>query len=52
MDQTAPKPTAGDLLKLLQERIVIIDGAMGTTIKQYKLSEEQFRGERFKDWTG
>src|SRR3954451_24695906 len=37
---------------LLRERIVIIDGAMGTTIQQYKLTEEQFRGERFKDWTG
>jgi cobalamin-dependent methionine synthase I/methionine synthase I (cobalamin-dependent) len=36
----------------LRERIVIIDGAMGTTIQQYKLSEEQFRGERFADWKG
>ena len=52
MDQTALRPTANDLLKLLQERIVIIDGAMGTTIQQYKLTEEQFRGERFKDWAG
>lgn len=40
------------LLELLRERIVIIDGAMGTTIQQYKLTEEQFRGERFKDWKG
>src|SRR5580698_358026 len=40
------------LAALLRERVVIIDGAMGTTIQQYKLSEEQFRGERFKDWTG
>ena len=52
MEQTARKPTANDLLKLLQERIVIIDGAMGTTIQQYKLDEAQFRGERFKDWKG
>ena len=37
---------------LLRERIVIIDGAMGTTIQQYKLTEEQFRGERFRDWKG
>ena len=37
---------------LLRERIVIIDGAMGTTIQQYKLTEEQFRGERFADWKG
>src|ERR1700749_1802666 len=34
---------------LLQKRIVIIDGAMGTTLQQYKLEEEDFRGERFKD---
>ena len=52
MNQTDSRPTAHDLLKLLQERIVIIDGAMGTTIQQYKLDEAQFRGERFKDWTG
>ena len=37
---------------LLRERVVIIDGAMGTTIQQYRLTEEQFRGERFADWTG
>ncbi len=36
------------LADLLQQRIVIIDGAMGTTIQQYKLTEEQFRGERFR----
>ncbi len=35
---------------LLQERILIIDGAMGTMIQQYKLEEKDFRGERFKDW--
>jgi 5-methyltetrahydrofolate--homocysteine methyltransferase len=40
------------LQKILQERIVVIDGAMGTTIQQYKLTEEQFRGERFRDWKG
>src|SRR5678816_472697 len=40
------------LEELLRERLVIIDGAMGTTIQQYKLSEEQFRGERFQDWKG
>ena len=40
------------LAALLKERIVLIDGAMGTTIQQYKLTEEQFRGERFADWQG
>ena len=36
--------------KLLEERILIIDGAMGTMIQRYKLKEEDYRGERFKDW--
>jgi len=40
------------LTRLLRERIVIIDGAMGTMIQQRKLSEADFRGERFKDWKG
>lgn len=34
----------------LNERILIIDGAMGTMIQQYKLEEKDFRGERFIDW--
>jgi 5-methyltetrahydrofolate--homocysteine methyltransferase len=34
----------------LNERILIIDGAMGTMIQQYKLQEKDYRGERFKDW--
>jgi 5-methyltetrahydrofolate--homocysteine methyltransferase len=35
---------------LLKERILIIDGAMGTMIQRHKLSEADYRGERFKDW--
>jgi 5-methyltetrahydrofolate--homocysteine methyltransferase len=35
---------------LLKERILIIDGAMGTMIQRYNLSEADYRGERFKDW--
>ena len=35
---------------LLQKRILIIDGAMGTMIQRHKLSEADYRGERFKDW--
>lgn len=34
----------------LQERIFIIDGAMGTMIQRHKLTEADYRGERFKDW--
>src|SRR6266576_1393463 len=35
---------------LLEQRILIIDGAMGTMIQRYKLTEADYRGERFKDW--
>src|SRR5215831_1966914 len=35
---------------LLNERIVIIDGAMGTMIQRHRLTEADYRGERFKDW--
>jgi len=36
--------------KLLSERILIIDGAMGTMIQKHKLTEEDYRGERFRDY--
>ena len=35
--------------ELLQRRIAIIDGAMGTTIRTYGMKEADVRGERFKD---
>lgn len=38
--------------QLIQERILVLDGAMGTMIQQYHLSEADFRGERFKDVPG
>src|ERR1041384_1473237 len=37
------------LEELLRQRIAIIDGAMGTTIRSYGLKEADIRGERFKD---
>jgi len=37
---------------LLRERIVFLDGAMGTMIQRYKLSEAEYRGNRFNDWKG
>jgi len=37
------------LESLLRERILILDGAMGTMIQKYKLDEKGYRGERFKD---
>ena len=36
--------------KALKEKILIIDGAMGTMIQRHKLQEADYRGERFKDW--
>src|SRR5215218_8787866 len=36
--------------QLLDERILVIDGAMGTMIQRYKLEESEYRGARFKDW--
>src|SRR5262245_60605053 len=39
--------TRDRLEELLDERILVLDGAMGTMIQQYKLEEEDFRGERF-----
>jgi 5-methyltetrahydrofolate--homocysteine methyltransferase len=39
-----------NIKKELEKRILIIDGAMGTMIQRYKLSEADYRGERFKDW--
>ena len=37
---------------LLRERIVVLDGAMGTMIQRRKLSEQDYRGKRFRDWKG
>ena len=38
------------LMALLEQRIVLLDGAMGTMIQAYGLSEEDYRGERFREW--
>lgn len=39
-----------EIQECLNERILIIDGAMGTMIQQYKLEEKDYRGEKFRDW--
>ena len=44
-------PIETQLRALLKERILILDGAMGTMIQQYKLTEVDYRGERFKDFS-
>jgi 5-methyltetrahydrofolate--homocysteine methyltransferase len=36
--------------RLLGERVLVLDGAMGTVIQSYKLGEADYRGERFRDW--
>ena len=39
-----------DIREILKERILVLDGAMGTMLQRYKFQEEDFRGERFTDW--
>ncbi len=46
---SSPMPDLHPLAKLLQHRIAIIDGAMGTTIRTYGMTEQDIRGARFAD---
>lgn len=39
-----------EIKDILNERVLILDGATGTMLQRYKFTEEDFRGERFKDW--
>jgi 5-methyltetrahydrofolate--homocysteine methyltransferase len=39
-----------NIYNALKERILVLDGAMGTMLQQYKFTEEDFRGERFKNY--
>ncbi len=48
-DFSKSPPTSKDLEKLLTERILIMDGAMGTMIQQEKLEEEDFIGDHFRN---
>ena len=47
---TLPYTRAQQLPGILAQRIAVLDGAMGTMIQRFKLSEEQYRGERFRDF--
>ncbi len=47
-DQTISR--THDIEALAKERILILDGAMGTMIQQHRLDEADYRGERFADW--
>jgi 5-methyltetrahydrofolate--homocysteine methyltransferase len=40
-----------ELRRLLGERILVLDGAMGTVIQSHRLDEAAYRGERFADWS-
>lgn len=40
-----------NIREILRQRILVLDGAMGTMIQRYKLEEEDFRGERFRNHT-
>ena len=44
-----PSPKIQQLKELLENRVVYLDGPMGTMIQAFKLNEEDFRGERFKN---
>ncbi len=45
-----PNNPTSELEALLRERIVVLDGAMGTMIQQRRLDEAAFRGQRFAEW--
>ncbi len=45
-------PELHPLENLLRQKIVILDGAMGTMVHQHRLTEAEYRGRRFQDWKG
>ena len=45
-------PHSARIERLLEERILVLDGAMGTMIQREKLEEADYRGERFKGFPG
>jgi 5-methyltetrahydrofolate--homocysteine methyltransferase len=50
MNCISPAIANHPLVKLLQKRIVIIDGAMGTMVQRHQLQEADYRGEAYKNW--
>jgi 5-methyltetrahydrofolate--homocysteine methyltransferase len=51
MSMQFPSPTEQRIRALAAQRILVLDGAMGTMIQQHRLTEADFRGTRFADWT-
>ena len=39
-----------DIYEQLESRILLLDGGFGTMVQQYGLTEEDYRGERFREW--
>ncbi len=50
MQKNPLPPRSAAFLALLPQRLVVMDGAMGTMIQRHRLSEADFRGTRFADW--
>ena len=50
MTSQSQSSTTEILENLMDQRILILDGPMGTMIQRHKLKEEDYRGERFADW--
>ena len=48
--QQSPQQSQKSILDAARQRILILDGAMGTMIQRHSLEEEDFRGQRFADW--
>ena len=51
-DYSKNRPDESDIREIMDKRILILDGAMGTMIQQVKLGEEDFRGDLFKKHDG
>ena len=50
MNNLPESPARKRLSELLELQIVLLDGPMGTMIQSYDLDEEDFRGDKFKEW--
>ena len=48
--EISPRPDAAKIKRLLERRVLMLDGAMGTMIQSYNLDEAGYRGERFQDF--
>src|SRR5258708_26221429 len=49
MAKQLPQSSSFDILDALAQRILILDGAMGTMVQRFRLHEEDYRGDRFRD---